>query len=39
MRMQLLLMHRHGLIEEAELEEFSDELRERILVMAKEFGH
>jgi L-lactate utilization protein LutB len=39
MRMHLLLMYRHGLIEEADLEEFSDELRERILLLAREFGH
>lgn len=39
MQMHLVLMHRHGLVEDADLKEFSDELRERILVLSREFGH
>lgn len=38
MRMHLLLMHRHGLIDDADLGEFSEGLRERILMLSREFG-
>jgi hypothetical protein len=37
MRWYLLLMHRHGLIEDADLEEFSGELREQILESSRSF--
>jgi hypothetical protein len=35
MRWYLFLMHRHGLIEDADLQEFSDELREQILASSR----
>jgi hypothetical protein len=35
MRWYLILMHRHGLIEDADLQEFSDELREDILASSR----
>ena len=38
MHWYLFLMHRHGLIAEADLEEFSEELRDRILALSRGFG-
>jgi len=38
MHLYLFLMHRHGLIEDSDLEEFSGELREEILASSKGFG-
>jgi hypothetical protein len=35
MEWYLLLMHRHGLIEDADLEEFSEELRAPILASSR----
>jgi len=35
MRWSLILMHGHGLIEDADLQEFSDELREIILAASR----
>ena len=36
MHMHLMLMYRHDLIDDADLERFSDELRDRMLVWLEE---
>ena len=38
MHFYLLLMHRHGLIEDADLAEFSEDIRERTLASSRELG-
>jgi hypothetical protein len=38
MHWSLLLMHRHGLIQDADLEEFSDDLREQIMASSRSLG-
>lgn len=38
MTMHLFLMYRHGLVEDADLKEFSEGLRDHILTLSREFG-